>query len=96
MGVDLTEYYPVTQVPSKLPCKSKGKPVHRASVFRWCSVGVGGRRLRTVRIGGSLFTCDQWLMQFINGDAASPSPVSEPNLDAVLRAEHELSAAGIR
>lgn len=61
LGGDLI---PISQVPERLPSR-RGKKVHISTIFRWASNGVGGVRLRTVRIGGARYTSDEELHQFI-------------------------------
>ena len=63
-----------------------------ATVWRWTRRGVGGVTLRTVRVGKRLFSTEQWVAEFINGQQpTSPTPPSSssPRTDddqAALRA----------
>ena len=64
-----------------------------ATVWRWVNRGVsGGVRLRAVRVGKRLFSSEQWVAEFINGQQpTSPTPTSpsSPRTDderAALRA----------
>jgi hypothetical protein len=97
--VDVLSLWPLRSLPDRLPPGPRGRKIHRASGFRWASRGVRGRRLRTVSIGGSLFSCDQWLHEFVTGTAASGVPDGRPDdsdrQDRILAAEAELRAMGI-
>lgn len=95
--VDLAQFWPLKELPNKLPRTPRGKKIHRSTGFRWASTGVRGRRLRTYQIGGCLYTCDEWLSQFIqrrDEPKASEAPVTDE--DAILAAEHRLNALGIK
>jgi hypothetical protein len=64
-----------------------GKHVHKNTVIRWALSGVRGVKLRTTRVGGRRFTCQQWASEFLaalNGEKAPP--VARPDLSAALRA----------
>ncbi|MEL7484628.1 MAG: DUF1580 domain-containing protein, partial [Planctomycetota bacterium] len=51
----------------KVPGRVPGKPVHTATLARWATRGVGGRRLETLKIGGRLFTSVEALSRFVSG-----------------------------
>ncbi len=40
-----------------------GQP-NPSTVWRWCTVGVGGVRLQSVRFGRRLFTTREWIKEF--------------------------------
>jgi len=55
---------PLRNVPDQLP-KRNGKSLNPATVYRWCTVGLSGHRLETVRVGGCLFTSSEAIKRFI-------------------------------
>src|SRR5690242_14240640 len=79
-----------------LPTRN-GKPVHLATVHRWATRGLDGRKLRTVRFGGAMATTVAWLWEFFGGGPPSAPPLqtSASRRRAIARAERELAEAGI-
>ena len=67
---------PLANVPSHLPRRASGKKFSTATIYRWTSVGVRGRRLRTLLVGGTQFVDPGDLAAFIHGTASphTPSP----------------------
>ena len=86
----------VIDVPSLpwLPTR-KGRPIHAATVYRWVCRGVRGRKLRTVRVGGALATCEVWLWEFFGNTENRPTAAGPQRQRAIDRANAELEAAGI-
>jgi hypothetical protein len=92
----------LSQIPtlSWLP-RRHGKPPSIATVYRWASDGLDGKRLRVIRAGGALATTEAWLLEFFQdltedtrGSTQPPrTPVSRERARA--RAAAELEAAGI-
>lgn len=84
-----------------LPNGRAGKPVHVATMHRWCSpTGAGGVRLETVKIGGVRFTSREALARFISrcsgDDIPAPKPVTtKAQKKRIAAAERELERAGI-
>lgn len=46
--------------------KTGGKSIHRATLWRWATTGVGGVILQTIKIGGATFTSLEALQRFVN------------------------------
>ncbi len=91
---------PLRDIPALewLPSRRAGARLALATVHRWAIRGVGGRRLRTVRVGGCLCTTESWLMDFFAAGApgADTSPTYTParRRRAAEKAKTELAAAG--
>ena len=94
-------YYPLNKVPGKVE-KMGGKRVSLPTVYRWTGRGIQSVRLRTLALGGTLYTCDQWLEQFFQAGTearlashtAPPAPTRRESLTKT-RAEAILAEAGI-
>lgn len=69
--------------------------VHVATIYRWSSRGVRGRRLPTVRLGGRLMVLAEDLEQFLRESYDSDKRQQRPATDAAARAGRELDDAGI-
>jgi hypothetical protein len=73
----------------------QGRPVHVASIYRWCLHGHRGIKLRTLRSPGGLLSCEQWVREFFDAltaqDHAIPAP--PPANDERLRRELERAGA---
>lgn len=81
--------------------KLNGKGIGLSTVHRWAANGLRGKKLRTVRFGGSLCTRESWLEEFFEELA---DPESQPSdryetpsqrARAIAKAEKELEAEGI-
>lgn len=68
-------------VPNYLPPDIDGKKVDESSIYRWCRVGVQGKKLEFLRFGRKLFTSVEALERF-----GSPEPTEEEQ-EAALQAE---------
>ncbi|MGC8541887.1 MAG: DUF1580 domain-containing protein [Phycisphaerae bacterium] len=81
-----------------LPARRTGATLRVSTVIRWAQRGVGGRRLRTVRVGGTLCTSEPWLLEFFAAGApAEPQQYSATparRQREIARARRELAAAG--
>lgn len=73
----------------------KGRPIHAATVYRWVTRGVRGRRLRTVRVGGVLATSETWLWDFFGINQNPGAPLQSHRKRSIQKANAELEAAGI-
>lgn len=73
MTVATPEYVPLSEVPNVIPGRRPGKKLSIGTVWRWCRRGVhGGIRLRAVKVGGTLYTTREWILEFVralNSDA---------------------------
>ncbi|SRR6056297_582355 len=84
---------------TKLVEQISGYRPHRAAIYRWRTAGVSGVKLRCLWAVGGYHTTEAWIRDFFeqvtrakNGEAVAPTAT---NTDAALRAERELSKAGI-
>ena len=68
-----------------------------ATVWRWVNRGVGGGvRLRAVRVGKRLFSSEQWVAEFIDGQQpTSPTPTSPTSSPRTENERQALRAAGL-
>ncbi len=78
----------------------KGKRLSLSTIHRWVRTGVGGVRLRTVRVGTALATSNRWLVEFFE-TLADPAPAGQTKRTprqreaAREKARRELEEAGI-
>lgn len=56
--------------------KHGAKRVSKSTVWRWVTSGVRGRRLRVLRIGGSVYTTWQWVMELSEDSEPQSPPVA--------------------
>lgn len=59
--------YAIQDIPDILPARADGKRTHPATVWRWVTRGVRGRKLATQMIGGRRFITGQALLEFLGG-----------------------------
>lgn len=59
-------FIPVGEIPSLFMRRPDGRRVEAADVYRWAKRGVGGVRLRTMRVAGMLFTTTDAVDEFIS------------------------------
>ena len=62
---------PLLEAPQYLP-RRRGKKVHISTLFRWAKKGTAGKRLETVKIGGTRCTSLEALQRFIEDDTVNP------------------------
>jgi hypothetical protein len=94
---------PLTEVPDFIPSTTLGRRLSIATVWRWAKFGVRGRRLESVKVGGSFYTSREAIARFAEdpADGATPqtparavrSPAQRKRDQA--RAAARLDAAGI-
>lgn len=76
-----------------------GRPIHRATLERWRTRGVGGITLETMKLGGVRVTSDEAVRRFIervNEPGATNDTVTPSDRQRqVVAAERRLAAAGI-
>jgi hypothetical protein len=58
------ELIPLTKIPDLIPSTTPGRRLAFATIWRWTTYGVRGRRLETVRIGGSSYTSREAIARF--------------------------------
>lgn len=67
-----------------IPPRRRGSRVHVSTLVRWITHGVGGVKLRAVRVGGQWAVSQDWLVEFFEACAArranQPAPC-EPTVD---------------
>lgn len=76
MNASEDDLVPLVLVAQELK-RSNGKPLHRSTVYRWATRGIGGHRLRVVALGDQLRTTRAWLRQFGREVAASRGYATE-------------------
>ena len=67
------DFFPIHDVPDRIPHTSRGRRVSLATVQRWARKGLNGCRLGTIRIGSTLCTSDAELRKFFELSARSNS-----------------------
>lgn len=86
------EWIPISRAAKFIP----GRP-HNGTVQRWSNLGVDGRVLKSVLVGGRRFTRREWIQQFIDAGAqpSAPSPnTSSQRRQSVEDAQRELTRLG--
>jgi len=68
-----------------------GRRLSPTGLWRWTVAGVRGARLRTVKIGGGLYSCQAWWAEFV----ARQNPESPPPPNNERATEAKLRAAGL-
>lgn len=67
-----TAYLSLTAASKAVP---GGRPVNTSTIWRWCRKGMNGVRLRYLRVGRSILTTQQWMLEFFEAlAAADPAP----------------------
>jgi hypothetical protein len=85
-GVDPANFMALKDAARYFP-RPNGKRISLQTLYRWTSQGVRGSRLKTIRLGQQVCTCEVWLRQFIadlNGGGAVIS-------NSVPSSDHERS-----
>jgi hypothetical protein len=74
-----------------------GNAVSLCTLMRWTSVGVRGRVLETVKIGGTVFTSEQATLRFIDSlnSRSTPRPAAVQNSRAIADADRRLDDVGV-
>jgi hypothetical protein len=75
-----------------IPRRRRGRKLSFVTVWRWALRGRGGRRLRVVRVGGTLCTSEAWLREFFESLAAN-DPMPAPTIRTPARRQREVEAA---
>ena len=74
MDLDLDDLIHLSAVPALLPKAPSGRELGRSAIWRWTRGGCNGVRLRSVRIGRSVYTSREWLSQFIAARSKQEPP----------------------
>ena len=73
-----------------LPKDSRGRRVATSTIWRWANKGLGGRRLRCIRMGRRSATTWPWLLEFFGeGSDTAESAANQPNVAARRRATEQ-------
>lgn len=65
--IDLSEeILPLSVWARRLPRRRQGRPVNRATLYRWATRGLKGIRLEVIHIGGTTCTSKSALQVFFN------------------------------
>lgn len=95
-----SDFFPLSEAARYFP-RPGGQKVSVKTLYRWASRGMRKGKLRTIKLGQQLCTCEDWVQVFISAlnrdevgvvDGVMPSNSEESRRLAV---EHELDAAGI-
>ncbi|HJT79197.1 MAG TPA: DUF1580 domain-containing protein [Gemmataceae bacterium] len=71
--VDDPDLLELHDVPARLPPRRNGRPVAIVTVRRWADVGVRGRRLEVIRVGGRVLTSERALREFLRAGNEQPA-----------------------
>ena len=78
---------PLAEYALRLPSSHPGKRLNRGTLWRWAQKGVRGVVLKTRRLGGGRYTCDAWVLEFMEEPSdrervVAAADVSSPDLGA--------------
>lgn len=85
LPADLSHFFPLLEAADRLPRGPGGKKLSKAILYRWANA----QKLKTIRIGDRLFTCQQWVDEFTGRKPADPVKERRD------RANREADALGI-
>jgi hypothetical protein len=77
---------------SWLPKRRGGSRLAIATLHRWCTQGVNGRRLRVQKVGGTRCTTRRWLREFFEGSPPAPL-ISASGVEAECGAARRAASA---
>jgi hypothetical protein len=90
---DYSSLIPIRDLPAALPRGSRGKKIHKSTIYRWILRGVRGVRLRTTSIGGMTFVSPEDLAEFIRLLSSRASQAELPSVvSAAVRRRQEAAA----
>lgn len=72
--VDDASYVSLAEAAKVIPGRASGKRVSINTLWRWCTRGVHGIRLRSVLVGGHRCTTRPWLEEFIEAITSAADP----------------------
>jgi hypothetical protein len=76
-----------------------GRPIHRSTLERWRTLGVGGVKLETMKLGGIRMTSAEAIARFFDRSYDPTAPPDAPTASQIRKAhaaaESALAAAGI-
>jgi hypothetical protein len=83
-----------------LPKRREGTRLSLSTIHRWAAEGLNGTKLRTLRVGATLCTTEEWLLDFFGAlthepDATPSRRTPTQRERARERARRELEEAGI-
>ena len=90
-GLPSNGYIPLRKVPH-LPLLANvrsGKPLHISTLWRWARRGLRGRKLKVVRVGGTVCTSINALMEFFEGSDSLAVPRKESHPSREIRNDHQ-------
>ncbi len=100
-----SEYITLAQAAAELPRRRAGRKTSIQTLYRWCSTGCRGVRLRYVQVGATRCTTRLWLSDFIGAltaaaehtpaPAAPAKPISPTRRRELERVDAELAAHGL-
>ena len=99
-GIDVGDCFPLSEARRYFP-RPGGRRIAIGTLYRWTSHGVRGARLRTIRLGQQLCTCDVWIREFIEDmnasrpNAARDMRPTDQELARRRRVDAALDAAGL-
>ena len=81
--IDISEdVRPLSVWAKRLPRRRAGRPVNRATLYRWATRGLHGIRLEVIQIGGTTCTSKTALQAFFNAltEAEKQKVSAQPDL----------------
>ncbi len=66
INLDNEQLLTLKDAAARLPRRRAGRPTHRATLYRWCTVGYRAVRLECIRVGGTLCTSIEALQRFFD------------------------------
>lgn len=95
----LVEFFPLKDIPARLPAGPNGRRLHPKVPIRWATKGVRGVQLRFVSAGRLKLTTEAWLVAFLEAVARAqqPAPVRpiKKTSDTARRAKTKAILAGV-
>lgn len=87
------EIDPLKDTLIRLSTLASDRGVHAATVYRWKGRGVGGVRLKAIRVGGVWYTTWAAFADFCRRLSENPSEPSTPTTNDGASADAELDAS---
>ena len=101
IDISLEKLIPLSKVPDLafVPRRRNGRPLHRATPYRWSTTGVRGIKLETVQFAGTRCTTMCALRQFIEQLSSPMAVVGSPQetfcVESISDVDEGLDKAGI-
>ena len=94
--LDGEELLTFSQAATLLPRRRGGSKVATSTLWRWARRGSRGVVLRTVRVGGNVYTSPAWLSEFVTARSAVDHAPQQPMPStAATRAMRQLDKMGL-